>query len=118
MGFFDNLSENISKTTKDISTMTQNAGDKVKLQHDKKVKEDELSKLYESLGRRYYEQHKEDDDEQIKSVTAAILRIKEITDEIMRLNGGVACPKCGELVKSGAKFCSACGEKINDIFEE
>ncbi len=118
MGFLDELSEGIANTTRDIGKMAQNAGDMTKLQYDKKVKESELLKLYEKLGRKYYEEHKDEESEEIKEITAVHLRLKEISDEIMNLKGGKACPKCGALVKSGSKFCSACGEKIDDIFEE
>ena len=118
MGFLDELSDNIVSTTKDLSRFAQNAGDMTKLQYDKKVKEGELSKLYEKLGKKYYQENKDSDDETIKEVTAAILRIKEISDEIMQKKGGTACPKCGSLVKDGSRFCSTCGEKIDDIFEE
>jgi rubrerythrin len=118
MSFLDELSDSIVNTTKDLGKMAQNAGDMTKLQRDKRVKENELSKLYEKLGKKYYEEHKDEDDEEIKNITAVILRIKEISDEIMQKKGGMACPKCGALVKEGSKFCSACGEKIDDIFEE
>jgi hypothetical protein len=118
MSFLDELSDSIVNTTKDLSKMAQNAGDLTKLQYDKKLKESELSKLYEKLGKKYYEEHKDEDDECIKEITAAVLRIKEISEDIMQKKGGKACPKCGALVKDGSKFCSACGEKIDDIFEE
>ncbi len=118
MGFLDELTDSIATTAKDIGKMTQNATDVTKLQYDKKVKEQELSKLYEKLGKKYFEAHKEEDDEDIKEINAAVLRIKEITDNIMSIKGGKACPKCGALVKTGARYCSTCGEKIDDIFEE
>ena len=118
MGFLDELSDSIVNTTKDLGKMAQNAGDMTKLQRDKKVKESELNKLYEKLGRKYYEEHKDDDDESIKEITAVILRIKEISDDIMQKKGGKACLNCGALVLDGSRFCSACGEKIDDIFEE
>lgn len=118
MGLLDDLSDGIANTTRDLSKMAQNAGDRTKLEYDKKTKEAELLKLYEKLGRKYYEEHTEEDCEEIKEITAVKLRIKEINDDIMALKGGKACPKCGALVKSGSRFCSACGEKIDDIFEE
>ena len=118
MGLLDDLSDGIANTTRDLGKMVENAGDMTKLQYDKKVKEAELLKLYEKLGRTYYQEHKDDDSEDIKQITAVELRIKEISDDIMRLKGGSACPKCGALVKNGSMYCSACGEKIDDIFEE
>lgn len=118
MSFLDDLSDSIVNTTKDLGKMAQNAGDLTKLQYDKRTKENELARLYEKLGKKYYAEHKDEDDEDIKEVTAAILRIKEISEEIMQKKGGVACPKCGALVKEGSKFCSSCGEKMDDIFED
>ena len=118
MGLLDELSDSIANTTKELGKKAQNAGDMTKLQYDKKVKEGELIKLYEKLGRKYYEEHKEEDLEEIKEIHACELRLKEINDDIMSLKGGKACPKCGSLVKTGSKYCSACGEKIDDIFEE
>ena len=118
MGLLDELSDSIANTTKDLGKMAQNAGDMTKLQYDKKVKEGELTKLYDKLGRKCYEEHKDEDIEEIKEITACELRLKEISDDIMALKGGKACPKCGALVKTGSRYCSACGEKIDDIFEE
>ena len=118
MGILDNLSDSITSTTRDLGKLAHNASDMTKLQYDKKVKEGELIKLFEKLGKKYYEDHKDEDDEEIKEVTAVILRINEISEDIMQLKGGRPCPKCGALVKDGSKFCSSCGEKIDDIFEE
>ncbi len=118
MGLLDDLSEGIANTTRDLGKMVENAGDMTKLQYDKKVKEGELLKLYEKLGKKFYEEHKDEDLEDIKEIKAVTLRIKEISDDIMALKGGQACPKCGALVKNGSMYCSACGEKIEDIFEE
>lgn len=118
MGLLDDLSDSIVNTTRDLGKKAQNATDMTKLQYDKKVKEGELMKLYEKLGRKYYEEHKEEDSEDIKEITAVTLRIKELSDDIMALKGGKACPKCGALVKTGSMYCSTCGEKIDDIFEE
>lgn len=118
MGFLDDFSDGVSNTARDIAKMAHNAGNVTKLQYDKKVKEADLTKLYEKLGKKYYAENKDADDEDIKAITAAILRIKEISDELMAIKGGKACNKCGALVKEGSKYCSACGEKIDDIFEE
>ena len=118
MGLLDNLSDSIRSTTQDLGKKAQNATDMTKLQYDKKVKEGELIKLYEKLGRKYYEEHTTEDSEDIKEITAVKLRLEEINSNIMTLKGGKACPKCGALVKNGSMYCSACGEKIEDIFEE
>ena len=60
MGIFDDLSGSIANTTRDLGKFAQNASDMTKLQYDKKVKEGELIKLYEKLGKKYYEEHKDE----------------------------------------------------------
>ena len=118
MGFFDELGDEIVNTTKDIGKMAQNAGDITKLQYEKKVKEQELSKLYEKLGKKYYEDHKEEDNEDFTEIKDCLTVLKEINDSIVERRGGKSCPKCGNIVKNGDMYCSSCGEKVNDIFEE
>lgn len=119
MGFLNDLSDSIINTTKDVGKMAQNAGDMTKLQYDKKVKESEISKIYEDLGRKYYAEHKDSAEEgEFEELEAALNRLEEINNEIMEKKGGKACPKCGTLIKSGAQFCSNCGEKVNDMFED
>ncbi len=118
MGLFDDLSDSIASTTRDIGKFAQNAGDMTKLQYDRKVKEGELLKLYEKLGRKYYDEHKNEDIDEIKAISGVKQRIKEINDDIMALRGGKICPKCKALVKNDSQYCSTCGAKIDDIFEE
>ena len=118
MGFFNELSDSIVNTTKDLGKMAQNATDATKMSYDKKVKEAELSKLYEKLGRKYYESHKDEESEDILAITAAINKIQELSNDILEKKGAKPCPKCGAVVKDGASFCSNCGEKIGDFFEE
>ncbi len=118
MGFFNELSDSIVNTTKDLGKMAQNATDATKLSYDKKVKEAELSKLYEKLGRKYYEEHKDEESEEIQAITEIINKIQELSNDILDKKGAKACPKCGALVKGEAAFCSNCGTKLGDFFEE
>ena len=74
MGLLDELSDSIANTTKDLGKMAQNAGDMTKLQYDKKVKENELTKLYEKLGRKYYEEQKDEDRERNQGLRASSAR--------------------------------------------
>jgi uncharacterized OB-fold protein len=53
-----------------------------------------------------------------EEVEAATNKIAELKEQIANLKGGVSCPKCGAIVASGASFCSECGTKLNDMFEE
>ena len=119
MGFFGDLSDSIVTATKDVTNMAQAAGENTKLMYDKKVKESELSKLFEALGKKYYEEHKDSAAEgEFDEINACLTRINWLNEEMMKNKGGKACPKCGALIKAGASFCSNCGEKIDGMFEE
>ena len=79
MGLLDELSDSIANTTKDLGKMAQNAGDMTKLQYDKKVKEGELTKLYEKLGRKCYEEHKDDSNISIYKIIFSIKNFQSDT---------------------------------------
>ena len=70
----------------------------------------------------FYEANKSEAPEEyaqvFEEVEAAAVKISELQEEIASLKGGKACPKCGAIVSSAASFCSECGTKLNDIFEE
>lgn len=118
MSFFDELGDSIVSTAKDVGKFAQNTTEIGKLEIDKKKKESELSKMYEELGKKYYAENPENESDDFQEIKATILRIQELNDEITKKKGGKACVKCGALVKPGAQFCSSCGEKVNDIFED
>ncbi|MCF0132086.1 MAG: zinc ribbon domain-containing protein [Pseudobutyrivibrio sp.] len=119
MGFFEDLSESIVSATKDVTSMAQTAGENTKLLYEKKTKEAELAKLFEALGKKVYEEQKETATEgQFDEIEACLTRINWLNEEMMKNKGGKACPKCGTLIKTGASFCSNCGEKLDGMFEE
>ena len=107
MDFFDKLGDTLMTATKEVGQKAKGMSDLAKLQYELKCKEDDLKKEFERLGRKYYQQNKD-------------VVPEEDLDcfEILEKKGARACPRCGAKVAENAAYCSSCGAKINDMFEE
>lgn len=122
MDFFDKLSDTLVTATKEVGQKAKGMTDLAKLQYDKKCREDELKQKFEALGRKYYQQKQaekpEEDAEDFEDIEMTIRQINDLNEEILAAKGAKSCPKCGAKVPDHASFCSSCGTKLNDMFEE
>ena len=101
---------------------TKTAGDKVnevsalaKLRLAIRTKEDFINQQYMTLGKAYYEAHKDDlepAEGTIAEIKAAQLEIDELNDQLLNLQGAVQCPVCGMKQKKDHAFCSSCGAAL------
>ena len=75
-----------------------------------------------SLGRSYYEKHKDEEEceeaEQFFLIKEAVEEIERMKAEVLRIQGSAECPKCGAKMPEGAVYCSNCGTKMDDMYEE
>ena len=122
MDFFNKIGDSIVNATQEVGEKAKGMTDIAKLQYEMKSKEDFLNKQYQEIGKMFYEANKSEAPEEyaqvFEEVEAVAVKISELQEEIASLKGGKACPKCGAIVSSAASFCSECGTKLNDIFEE
>ena len=122
MDFFDKLGDTLMTATKEVGQKAKGMSDLAKLQYELKCKEDELKKEFERLGRKYYQQNRdvvpEEDLESFEDIEIIMNRINDLNGEILEKKGAKACPRCGAMVAENAAYCSSCGAKINDMFEE
>ena len=122
MDFFDKLGDTLMTATKEVGQKAKGMSDLAKLQYELKCKEDDLKKEFERLGRKYYQQNKdvvpEEDLESFEDIEIIMNRINDLNEEILEKKGAKACPRCGAKVAENATYCSSCGAKINDMFEE
>lgn len=122
MGFLDNLTESLTNAGKDVSQKAKDVSELAKLKLDIKSKEDYVEKQYAELGRAYFEKHKDEEGieeaEQFFLVKEALEEISRMKEEVLKLQGACECPKCGTKMPENAMFCSSCGAKMDDMFEE
>jgi len=116
MGFFDNIGKAIS----DVSNSTiQKGKDAVSISKYNRMiadEERETSKIFEKLGRLYYESHTEDYEpgfaQLIDEINSSNARVKEYQQIVDDLQGIIKCSACGSNVPQGASFCPECGARV------
>lgn len=122
MGFLDDLTESLTNAGKDVTQKAKDVSELARLKLDIKSKEDYVQKQYAQLGRAYFEKHREEEDieeaEQFFLVKEALEEISRLKEEVLRLQGACECPRCGARMPEAAVFCSSCGAKMDDMFEE
>ena len=77
-----------------------------------------LEKAYAELGKEQFKALKDANVENPKTVAAIfeikgiISEIKELLDEIDKVEGKITCPKCGFKAPAKSAFCNKCGERF------
>jgi ribosomal protein L40E len=122
MDFFDKIGEAVVSAGKDVGQKARDVSGVAKLKLDIKSKQDYVQKQYAILGESYYQKHKDEegseDAEQFYLIKEALEEIERMKAEVLRLQGASACPKCGAAMPEDAIFCSNCGTKMDDMYEE
>lgn len=76
-----------------------------------------IEDCYQQIGLRYYAYHKDNPAPELADLVAKIteskLRISEHKAEVLRANGQIICPNCGQQILQTAMFCNFCGLRIS-----
>ena len=116
MGFFDQLTESVSKFTKDIGNKAQEITDTAKLNSKINDANSTIKNTYTAIGEAYYKMHKDDEniemEEQFQIIRDALETVDECRRQIQKIKGVRICPNCGAEVTKGAVFCQSCGTKV------
>ena len=122
MNIFEKLEEALTEAGRDVSQKAKDVTEIAKLKLDIKSKEDYVQKQYVALGLNYYNNHKDDENseeaEMFYLIGEALEEIARMKEEVLRIQGATECPSCGTKVQLGAAFCSRCGNKMHNIYEE
>lgn len=116
MDIFNKIGDTIFSTGKDVSQKAKDLSGIAKLKLDIKMKEDFIEKQYAQIGKKYFEEHKNDEVlefEEIQIIEEALESIQKMQVQILDLKGGVKCSKCGAFSDEKAEFCSNCGAHLN-----
>ena len=119
---FGKLKTDLVSAGKEVGGKVSEASNAAKLKLDIHSKEDFVEKQYAALGKAYYEKHKDETDceeaEQFFLIKEALEEIERMKAEVLKIQGAAECPKCGAKMPDAATFCSNCGTKLDDMFEE
>lgn len=122
MDFFDKLGESLAEVGRDVGQKAKDVSEIAKLKLDIRSKEDYVEKQFAALGRAYFEKNKDvegiEEAEQFFLIKEAQEEIERMKAEVLRIQGTEECEQCGAKMPENAAFCSNCGAKLNDIYEE
>ncbi len=122
MAFFKDLGHKISSKSKEISQKARVMSEMSSLNNIIRNEESRIDFQYREIGRKYFEKHGDDPDEEFKEAFDQILesreKIEQTQEEITKLKSRFNCPNCGAPFKHDSLFCSKCGAKLPEREEE
>ncbi len=118
MDFFNKIGDTLVSAGKEVTEKAKDVTDATRLSYDISKKKSEINDKYRTLGKKYYAEHRDEKDDMIVAITAAIEELHEMEKNLANAKGGIRCEKCGAIVPVGSSYCGKCGAKVGDIFEE
>lgn len=116
MAFLDNLSKKITDASQTTMQKGKDMADIVKYNSMIGDEEKKLSRVFESLGRRYVEIYGNNPDPIFSDYMTMIAETKKnihmYHEKIKELRGLTTCPSCNSEVPQGSVFCAVCGTKM------
>lgn len=121
MEIFDKISGTIISVSKDATQKAKDLSEVAKIRMDIHSKQEYISKLYQEIGKSYYEKHKDEEEPkygQVLLIKEAEEVIGELKEQLNLIKGTQKCPRCDNEMPIDAEFCSKCGTKLNVVVEE
>lgn len=119
------ISKAVGKTATDTyNTVADKSGKMIedtKLRISMSEKEEEITSIYEEMGKTVYDLYKKGEDvgkaftKDSKRIDKALAEIKDMNEKILLNKGLRTCPECGEVVSIEGQFCTSCGKKLKTI---
>lgn len=122
MDFFetlDKISEAITNNSKNITQKATEYAEVTKLYSKISGANSKINKLLISLGRAYYNEYKDSEEDAFKGILDEIKAegrlIEECQNQIRQIKHVKICIKCGTETGEEAMFCPKCGTRLPDI---
>ena len=113
MAEFEKIGKVIDAKLKAVTTAKQ-AGEKMSALEQLAMEENDL---FTKLGRTVFENEKANEESQYKELVQEIICKQQLISEELQKRAGKTCTKCGAPVSDTALFCTACGQKIEEVPE-
>lgn len=114
--FFNRIGEKISEVGADVSQKAKDASAVLSLKNKIREEENKEKFIYQEIGRKYFEEHKADEEDpyadDIKAILAAKAGIETLRDQLQEIKGIEFCPVCKEEIDKETIFCPKCGNKV------
>lgn len=116
MAFFDELGKAINGKSREAATKVRDLTEILQLKSKLSSEKEKVNKAYINLGKAYYDRHEVSAEEEyaddFEAIRAGLLKISELEEEIISLEGTRICAECGAKVEKGAAFCGRCGAQM------
>ena len=122
MELFDKLGDTLVSVTKDATQKAKDISELARISMEIHSKQDYINKLYQEIGRLYFEAHKDDEQQEFEDEITLLKDSQEVLEDLKRqknqLKGTIKCDNCGQEIPSDADFCSKCGSKLEKTKKE
>lgn len=113
---FKKIGDTLTETGKTVGEKTKQVGNTAKLNAKIISSEHSVSENYTIIGKYYYDNYKNNPDEEIaetvNAVTASLETIAQLKNEILAIKGLVKCQSCGNACPFEDSFCGKCGAAL------
>ena len=121
MAFFNDFKELFTSAAQSVSSKTRDGVENARIAGECRSVSNELSAVYEQIGRLYVESEGKDS----ASLTALCAKAVELRDKLealerqrMQLRNQNRCPACGAASAKDARFCASCGRRMPEAAPE
>jgi uncharacterized protein (DUF2164 family) len=116
MDILNKVGETITNKSKDVAKKAKDLAEIASLRTQITIQENSVNRVFQELGKMYYEQHKagagDDIAEKCSQIDTAVAEIERLKQAVMTLKGIRKCPVCGIEVDEAAIYCSKCGTQL------
>ncbi len=116
MGFFDDVSKQVTNYGQKAVQKTKDVSETVRINTQISDEERRITSCFTQMGKLYYSLYKDscgaEFAELVNVVEASELKIKSYKKQLQDIKGVDICPKCGAEMPKNALFCSSCGSSV------
>lgn len=118
MSFLDDFSKTISDKGKEVAQKAKDFAEVNRLNAEVRDQQARMNKAFEAIGRRYYEQNRDNPDipyaGEVEIIRDAATIIGELYARIRLIKNVEVCAKCHAELAVGSAFCGNCGAPARD----